>query len=163
MTRRGSRTGPLALAALLVATAPGRAEEYVPPDCGLKSLYLLLHLSGRPAGLSEIEAALPPRQEEGYSMADLRDAARACRLPLRGIRLDRGDRLPRPAIAFLDRGGVGHYVVVRPVGVTGTMVQVLEPPHAPRVLDGSGLAAGRQWTGRLLVPETTAERNRLRR
>ena len=151
----------LAIAAPVVAgTVPSLddSKAYSQPDCGLQSLYLLLQTCDRPSGLAEIERALPERDRAGYSMAELRDAARARGLRLRGIRFGLEDvPLDRPAIAWLDRGEAGHFIVMRPVGVRGTMVQVLEPPHPPRVMDYDTLLKSGQWTGALLVPESNGE------
>lgn len=101
-------------------------------DCGPNALYLLLRSSGIDVRMEAIERALPPRHSDGYSMAELRDAARACGLSLRGIRIGPDDvPLDRPVIAHMDQGRSGHYVLLRPIGRTGTMVQVIEPPVAP--------------------------------
>src|SRR5262249_50665333 len=98
-------------------------------DCGPNSLYLLLQLSGYRADLDTLKRLLPSRPPPGYSMLELKAAARANGLRLRGIRFGKRDvPLDRPAIAFLNHSGSGHFVVLRPVGVTGTMVQIIEPP-----------------------------------
>ena len=86
-------------------------------------------------------------------MADLRAASAQNGVRLRRAKFVKGDGpLDRPAIAFLSLANEGHFVVLRPVGVTGTMVQVLDPPFAPRVVDYKDILSGRQWTGRVLVP-----------
>ena len=68
--------------------------------------------------------------------------------------LARGDRAPdRPAIAFLERDGHGHYAVVRPVGHSGKLVQIIDAAEGdPIVMDATDLYALRQWTGLALVP-----------
>jgi hypothetical protein len=53
---------------------------------------------------------------------------------------------------FLARGRHGHYVVLRPVGHTGKLVQVLDPNEEPVVLDAARLYASPEWTGLALVP-----------
>ena len=144
----------LGAGASLLSDRAALADEPAPEpiDCGTGSLFLLLRLNDRPAGLAEIEGALPTRDPRGHSMAELADASRALGLDLEGVALGNADRLPdRPAIAFLDRGGEDHFVVLRPVGTTGTMIQVLDPPRTPRIADVATLRGEPQWSGRLLV------------
>lgn len=129
------------------------------PDCGARALFQLTELTGKSANLEAIEKALPTHNTPGHSMADLRSAAWSQGVRLRGVRfVQGGGPLDRPAIAFLALANEGHFVVLRPVGVTGTMVQVLDPPFAPRVVDYADLLASRQWTGRILVPQSAFER-----
>jgi len=129
------------------------AQTYRPPDCGMNALYLLFRSMGEPTGLGEIEQALPERLEDGYLMAELADASRALGRPLRGLQIQPEDLpLDRPAIAYLIVSGRGHFVVLNPVGQTGTMVQVLDPPNPPTVVDYDRLLSGPAWTGLLLIP-----------
>lgn len=126
-----------ALISILLLTPPPRAaaagpEEATRPDCGVNALFVLLRLEGVPVTLDRLEATLPRRQPDGYSMAELAAAARSLGLSLEGVRFDRGDRPPdRPAIMFLKDGQGGHFAVLRPVGTTGTMVQVIDPLRRP--------------------------------
>lgn len=169
MTRYRARRGIMSLRVLLgvcatilvpLAVASGRLPAVETShirgayyDCGAKSLSILLRLEGRPTDLSRLEDGLPAPTPRGYSMRELREAARACGLRLLGVRLPRGDRAPdRPAIVFLKRGPHGHYVVIRPVGHTGKLVQVLDPNREPEVMDASRLYASPEWTGLALVP-----------
>jgi ABC-type bacteriocin/lantibiotic exporter with double-glycine peptidase domain len=155
------RTDSIAIAVLIVALGGPtlRAEEtFRPSDCGLKSLWLVLRLSHRPANLGRIERALPARSQAGYSLAELAQASRACGLRVRGMRFGAGDvPLDRPAIAYLRGPTEGHFVVLRPVGVTGTMVQLIDPPDDPRIIDYEELLSRPDWTGRILVPQTMGE------
>ena len=128
------------------------------PYCGLRSLFILLQLQGLAIHLDAIEQLLPASGSKGHSMADLQDAARGVGLRLKGIRVRERDLpLDRSSIAYMNYQGDGHFIVLRPVGTTGTMVQIIEPPNAPRIVDYTDLLAHPAWTGKLLVPESTTE------
>ena len=156
-----ANVGAAIIAAVMIAalaSADDLATEYVPPDCGPTALYLLLHFFGNPADLSTVESALP---SSNHSMAEIQRAAASRGVALEG-REHGPDRPPpdRVSIAYMKTNGVGHYIVLRPVGVLGTMVQVIDPPRPPRVMDYDRLVSNPSWTGRLLVPLTMAERLR---
>ena len=86
-------------------------------------------------------------------MAELKAAAKLLGLDLEGVRFDKRDTaLDRPVIAFLKDAKGGHFAILRPVGTTGTMVQVIDPPHAPWITDYERLFASKPWMGRILVP-----------
>ena len=160
MPVHGSRSlivaGGLYLAAY--ASVPAQEPAAREPNCGLNALFLLAKISGEPTDLARIERTLPLRRVGGYSMAELRAGGRALGIDLRGVRFGKGDiPLDRPAIAFLDTPGEGHFITLQPVGTMGTMVQVLDPPYAPAVVDYSQLLARPSWSGRLLVRRTTGE------
>ena len=94
-----------------------------------------------------------PRSRDGYSMAELAEASRVLGLRLDGMQLDRrGARPDRPVIAFFKDAKVGHFAIIRPVGTTGAMCQVLDPPHALRLIDYAEVARMPTWTGRVLAP-----------
>ena len=57
----------------------------------------------------------------------------------------------RPGIVFLKDAKGGHFAVFRPVGTTGTMVQVIDPPSAPWIADYDRVFSSTRWTGRVLV------------
>ena len=144
--------------------SPARADEAegsltpapVEVDCGLASLYLLLQLRGYAVDLSALRAHLPPRPAAGYSMMELRDAAGRLGLPLVGVHLQSGDSVPdTPLLAFLNRGGHGHFLVIHPVGHTGRMVQVFDGFQGPVVMDWADLYKSPEWTGLALVPHRT--------
>ena len=117
---------------LLLTAGPAWAAETTKLDCGINSLFVLLKLEGCAATIPQIEAALPPRHQDGYSMAELAAVASRVGLSVEGIRCEQGDRpLDRPAIYFIKHAKGGHFAVFRPVGVTGTMVQVIDPPVVP--------------------------------
>ena len=121
-------------------------------DCGVNALFVLLHLEGRPISFDRLESALPPRRPDGYSMTELAGAAWSLGLPLDGVKFMKGDKpLGRPAIAFFQNARGGHFAVLRPVGTTGTMVQVIDPPHVPLITDYDRILGSKGWTGRILL------------
>jgi hypothetical protein len=131
-----------------------RDDEQRINDCGVNCLYTLLRLSGRKVDLSALRATLPPPGASGYSMAELREAAGRFGLGLAGVRLAPRDMpLDRPVIVLRMADARGHYVVLKPVGQTGTMVQVLDFPKPPRIMDYSRILASEEWTGLALVPD----------
>ncbi len=146
--------GSILIVALAMTARVAGAEETTKLDCGVNALFVLLRLEGRPATLEDLEAALPRSQHPGgYSMAELSAAAASLGLGLEGVRLAQGDAgLKRPAIAYLKDSQGGHYVAIRPVGNTGTMVQVIDPPHPAIIMDHDRLLASAKWTSRILVP-----------
>lgn len=151
----------LALAATLAA--PARADRDADRrvnDCGVNGLYVLLRLCGRDPDLDAVRATLPEPGPKGLSMAQLAAAAERLGQPVRGVRLRPADfPLDRPAIVLLQTGeDSGHFVVVRPVGRTGTLVTRLDFPRPPRVVDAARLRAADDWTGLALVPVWPHER-----
>jgi ABC-type bacteriocin/lantibiotic exporter with double-glycine peptidase domain len=146
-----------------VRASASESEETTKLDCGVNALFVLFRLEGRPVTLDLLESALPRRHPDGYSMAQLAAAARSLGLVLDGVRLAKLDKpLTRPAIAFLKDGKAGHFAVLRPVGTTGTMVQVIDPPSAPWIADYDRLLSAKAWTGRVLVVrEASTIRNAL--
>lgn len=144
-------------AVVLVFTGSGRGAQSEPavpppPSCGSNALYLLLEIVDHPASIDAIEDALPTLPPHGYTMNDIAHASRALGYPLRGLVIrDSNMPLASPAIAFLQQGDEGHFVVLRPCGNTGTMVQVIDPPKVPKLMDYSRLFASKYWTGKVLV------------
>lgn len=128
---------------LLMSNSLG-AAEFVPPDCGVNSLYLLLDLNGKRTSISHIKSLLPPARDNGYSLDDLRRAAKPCGLRLTGkiLRL-KETPLDRAVLAHLDTGVIagGHYVVLVPAGTTGKVVQLIDYPYAPKMLDYSSIVS----------------------
>ncbi len=152
--------GPAVVLGVALALVPTSGAQTAGPgqetqlDCGANAeLFILLQIEGAPVNLDRLEAVLPPRRRDGYSMAELADAVRSLGLSLEGVRFVQGDKaLDRIAIAFTKDSKGGHFLVLRPVGTTGTMVQVIDPPHAPQVIDYDRLLESRAWTGRILLP-----------
>jgi Peptidase C39 family len=147
--------GLIALLAIAqpVSTRASEAGETTRLDCGVHALYILLHLEGRPVAFDRLKSALPPWHPDGYSMAELSRVSRSLGLDLEGVRFAKGDKaLVRPAIAFIKDVKGGHFMVLRPLGTTGTMVQVIDPPNVPWITDYERLLVSRPWTGRILLP-----------
>lgn len=126
------------------------------PDCGVNSLYLLCRIEGRPVELAQLARALPTRDPKGFSMLELSRAAGTAGLPLDGIEI-RADEasLDRTGIAYLRDSDNGHFIIVRPVGIMGGMVQVIDPPNPPLVMEYRKLSSLKSWTGHMLVPRTS--------
>lgn len=159
--RVGSRFGGIAALIALATSAsfawePASEPHGSDPDCGVNALYLLCQIEGRPVELAQVTRGLPTRDPRGFSMMELARAAEAVGLPLDGIEIRRGEvSIDRTGIAYLSDGGDGHFVLVRPIGTTGKMVQVLDPPSFPRVMEYQELTSVKSWTGRMLVPRTS--------
>ena len=154
--RKGAHPTWLCLAMLFSQAVSPRAveaDETIQYDCGVNSLFILFRLEGRPVTLDQLMSSMPLRRPEGYSMAELSAAGNSFGLGLEGVRFAKGDKaLNRPAIAFFQDKKGGHFVVLRPVGATGTMVQVIDPPHAPQIMDYDRILSAKPWTGRILIP-----------
>lgn len=154
--RRGS--GLILLIGSLGASL--RAEEVDRPlDCGPSCLYVLLKLMKHDATYAALPEALPAHDPSGYSLKELREAASRLGVPLTAVRFTRQDGyLEGPAIAHLQSGREGHFVVLMPVGVTRRMVQVIDPPSAPVLRDLDQLLASSEWTGSLLLSTPPSHR-----
>jgi hypothetical protein len=130
------------------------AEDTIVRTCGFRALFILLNIEGRPPTIAALATHLKSTNPRGSSMKELRDTARACGLGLNGVRLKNGNRQPdRPILAFVKRGSHGHYLVVRPVGHTGSRVQVIDSNREPVVMDAAVLYASPEWTGLALISE----------
>lgn len=122
-------------------------------DCGTLALRILLKLENRPSDPAFLETRLPRRNPRGYTMNQLRHAAGECGLELIGVHLSsHGGELDRPALVFQKVGTHGHFLVVRPIGPTGKLLQVLDPNRPPEVVDAQDFFAAPEWTGLALVP-----------
>lgn len=122
-------------------------------DCGSKSLYLILRLEGWIGELKDLQGHLPRISENGHSMLDLRNAASACGLKLVAKKLPVGGEISdRPALVFLDQGQHGHFVVIRPVGHSGKLDQIIDPNGPSEVIDINEMHAMSEWTGLALIP-----------
>jgi hypothetical protein len=153
------RPGSGRLAAVVFLTllvGPVAADEDEPHasiDCGPSALYNLSRLVGQPLGLDEIRSHLPMSRSGNFSMEELSRSALACGLRLRGVLLAKGEEraIDRPMLVFLNRGEHGHFLVVRPVGTSGKLVQVVDSANPPTVMDKSTLLAAKSWTGLALI------------
>ena len=87
-------------------------------------------------------------------MKQLQSAARAQGLNLVGALLKKDPRsIDRPMIVFLKQGIHGHFIVVRPVGRTGGIIQIFDPNGPVRVVDKSDLFSGSEWSGLAPIPD----------
>lgn len=161
---RAPRSGRLGLYASLIAlTLPmggtARGVESADGiddavDCGTMALGALLWLEGHPVEPDFLLARLRPSSPAGPSLEELRETAGACGLALRGVRLRKDERaIDRPMIVFLKRSAHGHFQVVRPVGHTGKLAQVIDPNWPPAVVDQAVLFSAPEWTGIALIPD----------
>ncbi len=151
------RTLAVSVAAFAMIGEVGRAGEdaYHPPDCGAACLYALLLSQDQSVDLETIQRDLSPYGHGNYSMDELRYVAGRHGVELIGTKYGRGDLpLDQPAIAFMRGSANGHFVLLRPVGTTGTMVQVLDPPRAPQIVDYDRLFQSASWTGQILTPRS---------
>ena len=123
------------------------------PSCGIQALDLMLGLVGRPRNLPALAASMPGIHPRGYSLSEIRDAADRLGLPLVGARIGDDGRPPDgPSVVLINREERhGHFVVVRPIGHTGKLVQVLDPVGDPEILDAARLYSSPGWTGLALV------------
>ncbi len=144
-----------------LATGPDdvAASEGASVDCGTMALGALLMLEGRAAAPETLLARIGPSSSEGPSLKQLRDAARSFGLSLRGVRLNDDEQaIDRPMIVFLKRPPHGHFQVVRPVGHTGKLAQVIDSNTSPDVVEKRAILSSAEWTGIALVPDRRAER-----
>jgi hypothetical protein len=56
-------------------------------------------------------------------------------------------------IVFLKRPQHGHFQVVRPVGHTGKLAQVIDASSSPEIVDRLAMFTSPEWTGIALVPD----------
>lgn len=141
------------LAPAMVAGGPAASASPQWPDCGARSLYLLLRLEGRSVPFADLQQRRGSPEPMGYSLSQLREAGRTLGLNLVGVELSRTvTALDRPALIYFRRGSHGHFAVVRPVGPRRGIVQVLDPNRDPVVLDAARLSSSPAWTGLALVP-----------
>lgn len=142
------------------ATVQSGGVGYLPPDCGTNALFVLMALNGGEADLDRIRSALPAPHELGYSMLELRSAARRCGLNLIGETF-RPTNVPLrgPVIAYRPghKPASGHFVVLRPVGSHNTVVQIIDPPYAPRIVEYAVLFGRRGEPIRILRSATVFE------
>ena len=132
-------------------TAAGRAQ---PPDCGLIALYTLMRLENFQIGPADLLRRLPAPPPSGWSLEELRAAASASGFGLRGVLLNRRESaIDRPMLAFIKLGSHGHFLVVRPVGHTGRLAQIIDSQDSSKVVDKSFLIGAEGWTGLALVPD----------
>jgi Peptidase C39 family len=133
------------------ASGDAGAEGQLENDCGLLALYTLMRIHGRGVGLAEIQKHLGPPGQGGVSMRALLDASEVLGLPLSAVRYEPGTPVREPALIFLSRAGRGHFMVVRPVGNSGELLQVSDGLAAPYVMEARKLYQLPYWHGLALV------------
>jgi hypothetical protein len=126
-----------------------RCVEY---DCGTLSLYTLLQLEGSTVNLRAVDGCLGCQPPTGFSIKQLRDAAGSLGMRLTAVRISNDGSLDRPALLFSRSSSHGHFIVIRPVGHTGKLVQVFDSLRDPEVVDISVLVKSSGWTGYALIP-----------
>ncbi len=147
--------------ALAVSDASGLANEKTEVassqvDCGPAALHTLLSVEGRSVGFTKVAARLPHRRG-GHSMKELRDVAWSFGLNLEGRHIGKDIRaIDRPMLAFIKDDRLRHFLVIRPVGHTGSLVQVIDSNEPPQIMDKADLVASNQWTGVVLAPKRTS-------
>ena len=135
-------------------------EEIDPYACGPLALTILLRLEGSDVGLDRIDSDLGEPSRQGHSLAELARAADRLGYPLGGIRIAPGDGpIRHPALAHLMRDGQGHFVVVRPLAGSDSLVQVIDPAVGSSITSLDILIANPGWTGVALA----RDRSRWRR
>lgn len=164
MTPRSTRLALLLVtfaAGIGVGRIAGAAGERVVADpaidCGPAALLALGAVEGREIDFDKLAARLPQRRE-GHSMKELRDVARSFGLKLEGLYVGKhASLIDRPMLAFIkDKGAkIEHFLVVRPVGHTGSLVQLIDSNGPPRVIEKVDLVSSYQWTGVVLAPTRT--------
>lgn len=131
-------------------------KDFQPPDCGLNSLFILLELNGKHVDLNRLRQQLPPQSKKGYSFLELSDAAKALGHRVKGISLEENERMPRdPAIVFLSDRKNGHFVVVKPVEGSDSLIQIYDAPAPTRIVNADIFQSDPHWTGRLLLMESS--------
>lgn len=139
-----------------LAGLPSGATASEPIDCGPQALYLLSVLEGRPVPPDSLAHAVDRRSPGGASLLELKHAGNRSGLSLRGVQLGRDlAPLDRPALVHLDRGAHGHFVVIRPIGHSGRLIQLIDPVEGPDVIDAEELTGLDSWTGAALIPSRT--------
>lgn len=148
------------LSGLDLQDTPDIANEPRTKSCGVVALYQFLRLEMCEVDIGSIIKALPSPPPTGDSLEDLRRVAGESGKTLQGvIWRDEIHSPPRPMLAYVRRGTHGHFLVVRPVGHTGRLVQVLDGFNPPFVIDAEQLLKNEQWTG-IGLADLSVERNR---
>jgi hypothetical protein len=136
-----------------IADSSHETPRHVEHNCGTLSLYLLLKLEQRNVSLDAVQRQLGAPGSQGHSLKALQDAASAFGLDLDGVQLHRTDDFQYgPILSYSNKPPHGHYVLVRAVGTSGKLVQVLDGFRAPEVIDYIDLIGRSDWTGMALVP-----------
>lgn len=141
----------IAAALFPVAASASDTEGHIP--CGVSTLFMMARLQGLPVTLEEVELSLGPGSAGGHTLAELILAGGSFGLKLQAVKFDPDGFQPNaPLIAHLTRNDMGHYVILQPVGHSGHLIQVLDPPDLVEVLDSDDFARTSGWRGVALAP-----------
>jgi ABC-type bacteriocin/lantibiotic exporter with double-glycine peptidase domain len=122
-------------------------------DCGIRALFLMLQTQKLDISIDELRSQLPKPSSQGYSIGEMRKASRQLGLSLIAEQIELPkQKMNQPAIVYLQRPNEGHFIFIRPVGETGRMIQVLEYPFAPKVMDLDYFVTHSGWKGIALFP-----------
>jgi hypothetical protein len=132
---------------------PARARtETDRVTCAVEALYLYLQTVSREVPLRKLASEFSPPNRGGHSMYEIARVARRHGVGLTGIALKgRSRTLREPMIAYLKRSDHSHFVVLRPIGTSGELVQVLDPSGGIRSVDYDAFQKIAGWTGMVLV------------
>ena len=120
-------------------------------DCGTLSVRNFLALHGKSVPLHVITEKLPTPCPDGFTIKQFRDAIRSLGIKVNGVKIPRQAKaLDREMLMLLKHDTHGHYVVIRPVGPSGTLIQIVDGLEPPRVLEKTKLVDGESWTGIVL-------------
>lgn len=158
---RPRRFGPWLVLMLSAVASPGISGRagawdggHPTVDCGPAAVAMLLDVTGHSVPFDRVVARLPARPG-GHSMLELRDLAGSFGLTLDGRFVGQdGAAIDRPMLAYLKAGSFRHFLIVRPVGHSGSLVQVIDFQQPPRVMDRTELVRSPQWTGSVLAPRS---------
>ena len=64
-------------------------------------------------------------------------------------------------LVFLNQGEHGHFLVLRPVGHSDQLVQVVDSVNPPMVMNKSTLLATKSWTGLALISDKSTHSMKL--
>ncbi len=136
------------------SASPDDDSQAAELDCGTMTLSVLLNLSGRRASFDEVSNSLSSASDHGHSLLDLQEVATRFGLHTTGYQWqDHRSRPNKPCISLVRNfDGSGHFILLNPVGRSGTLVQIVDPPLHPRIVDFADLAEYYDWTGEILMP-----------
>jgi hypothetical protein len=109
-----------------------------------------MRLKGIPSSFERLRLAASTPGEHGQSLLDIKNLAARHGVDLLPVQL--GPAIDGPLILHLNRPPRGHFVVIRPVGHTGKLVQVIDGARDPVVLDLEALRQLDEWSGYALIP-----------
>lgn len=116
-------------------------------------MYIFLKISKYEYSLDTVKNSLPANSPDGYSMQDLCVTGNKLGLDLAGVKItDDAFVFEEPSIVLLKGGKNGYYVVVRPIGRSGKLIQIIDPAGSIEVVEWRALRKSSYWTGLALMP-----------